>query len=329
MGCNTPGVGPTSPQQLAEGGQIRRLIASDAAYPTQPTPIEAAIRRGEIEHEIVPQGALIERIRAGGAGLAVFYTPTGPGTEVAERKEVREFGGRPHLLETALRADFALVRAARADRAGNLTYRGAGRNYNPILATAARVTVAELDEVVPIGALSPDEIVTPGVFVDRVVRSEDPLDAERIRALGPRFGKKWDLEVRERSVGPRGIPPDLMARKAAHLLGRGQTVNLWLGLPTLVSSFVEPEREITFHAENALLGFGPLAGRRRATWISTTRAASSSAFEPGIRPGPPPSGSRLCAALRVRSLFARPGDGGHGAAHLSGERRGAAWRSGS
>jgi len=257
--CNTPGVGPTSPQQLAENGQIAKLVASYAAYPTQPTVIEAGIKAGDIEFELVPQGTLIERVRAGGAGLAAFYTPTGVGTQVAEGKELREFDGQPFVLETGLRADFALVRAARADRAGNLIYRGAGRNFNPVIATAARVTIAEVDEVVEPGALDPEAIVTPGVFVDRVVCCEDPLDRERVRQLSLRFGKKWDLEVRERSVGPRGIPPDLMARKAARLLRPGEYVNLGLGLPTLVSSYVEPAARVVLHSENGMVGFGPLA----------------------------------------------------------------------
>lgn len=257
--CNTPGVGPTSPQQLAENGQIRTLIASYAAYPTQPTPIEAGIRSGAIAHELVPQGTLIERVRAGGSGLAAFYTPTGVGTAVARGKEVREFSGRPFLLETALRADYALVRAARADVHGNLVYRGAGRNYNPILATGARVTIAEVDEIVGAGELDPERVVTPGIFVDRLVRCPQPLDRERVRELSRRFGKQWDLEVRERTVGPRGIPPELMARKAAVLLRLGEYVNLGLGLPTLVSSHVAPAQQITLHAENGMLGCGPLA----------------------------------------------------------------------
>src|SRR5215468_10078370 len=259
MICNTPGVGPTSPQQLAENGQIGRLIASYAAYPTQPTAIEAGIRARTIAHEIVPQGTLIERVRAGGAGLAAFYTPTGAGTAVARGKEVREFGGRPFVLETALRADYALVRATGADAAGNLVYRGAGRNYNPVLATAARVTIAEVDEIVDTGALDPELVVTPGIFVDRLVRCEQPLDRARVRELSRRFGKQWDLEVRERPVGPRGIPPDLMAHKAALLLRRGEYVNLGLGLPTLVSSHITPAQEITLHAENGMVGYGPLA----------------------------------------------------------------------
>lgn len=257
--CNTPGVGPTSPQQLAENGQIGKIIASYLAYPTQPTPIADGIRSGAIAHELVPQGTLIERVRAGGAGLAAFYTPTGVGTAIADGKEVRDIRGRSFVLETALRADVALVRAAMADPHGNLVYRGAGRNYNPILATAARVTVAEVDEIADVGGLDPEQMVTPGIFVDRLVRTEQPLDRTQVRDLSRRFGKQWDLEVRERAVGPRGIPPDLMARKVAVLLRRGEYVNLGLGLPTLVSSHIAPEQAITLHAENGLVGFGALA----------------------------------------------------------------------
>lgn len=257
--CNTPGVGPTSPQQLAENGQVAKIIASYAAYPTQPTPIEAGIKSGKIAVELVPQGTLIERARAGGSGLAAFYTRTGVGTAIAEGKETRQFDGRSYLLEKALRADFALVRAWRADLHGNLVYRGAGRNYNPILASAADVTIAEVDEIVPAGDLDPERVITPGIFVDRIVTREEPLDRERVRQLSLRYGKKWDLEVRERAEGPRGIPADLMARKAALLLRPGEYVNLGLGLPTLLSSYVDPKDGITLHSENGMLGFGPLA----------------------------------------------------------------------
>jgi 3-oxoacid CoA-transferase len=257
--CNTPGVGPTSPQILAEAGQVRKLVASFAAYPTRPTPVEAAIKKGEIELELVPQGTLIERVRAGGAGIAAFYTPTGVGTETANGKEERVIEGRLFLLERALRADFALIRAARADTKGNLVYRSSGRNFNPLFATAAKVTIAEVDEIVESGGLDPEAIVTPGIFVDRVVRCDHPLDARAIRELSRRYGKQWDLEVRRRPNVPQGIPPDLMARKAARLLRRGEYVNLGLGLPTLISNYIEPEDEITLHSENGMLGYGPLA----------------------------------------------------------------------
>jgi 3-oxoacid CoA-transferase len=257
--CNIGGVGPTSPQVLAENGQIRKIIATYGQIPTRRTPLDDAIRAGEVELELVPQGTLIERIRAGGSGLAAFYTPTGVGTDLARGKEEREFGGRRFLLETALRADFALIRAGRGDRYGNLVYRGSGRNFNPLFATAARVTLAEVDELLTEGELDPETVVTPGIHVDRVVRCERQLDPEALRAIAAALGRSMDIEAREREVGPSGIAPDMMALRAARLLQRGEYVNLGLGLPALVSNFIGPDDEITLHSENGLLGYGPLA----------------------------------------------------------------------
>jgi 3-oxoadipate CoA-transferase alpha subunit len=152
-------------------GAVRKLITS---YPTHPGAWALRDRylRGEIELEVLPQGTFVERIRAAGAGLGGFYTPTGVGTELAEGKEVRVINGRPYVFELPLSADFALIKAHRADRWGNLTYRRTMRNFNPIMATAAKVVIAEVDEIVPVGALSPEEIETPGIFVDRVVATE-------------------------------------------------------------------------------------------------------------------------------------------------------------
>jgi 3-oxoacid CoA-transferase len=257
--ANTPGVGPTSPQILAEAGLVGKLIASYAVYPKQRTPMEAGIRSGRIALELVPQGTLIERLRAGGAGLAAFYTPTGVDTEVRRTAEVREFDGRRYVLETALRGDVALVRAARADRHGNLVYRRGARNFNPVMATAAPCTLAEVDEIVEAGALDPEAVVTPGVCVDRVVRCARPLDTAALRELSRRWGRQWDLEVREREGGPHGIPPDLMVRRVARLLRPGEYVNLGLGLPTLTSSALDPALDVVLHSENGMLGFGPLA----------------------------------------------------------------------
>ena len=257
--ANTPGVGPTSPQILAEAGLVGKLIASYAIYPKQRTPMENGIRAGRIAFELVPQGTLVERLRAGGAGLAAFYTPTGADTEARRDAEVREFDGRRYVLETALRGDVAFIRGARADPSGNVVYRRGARNFNPVMATAARTTIAEVDDVADTGAIDPETVVTPGVFVDRVVRCEHPLDAATLRALSKRWGRQWDLEVRERPTGPRGIPPDLMARRVARLLAPGEYVNLGLGLPTLVSSALEPSDGVILHSENGMLGFGPLA----------------------------------------------------------------------
>jgi len=175
---------------LFENRQVRKVIASFpfSTSASRPSPAEKQILGGEVELEIVPQGTLAERIRAGGAGVPAFYTPTGAGTVIAEGKEMRVFDGRPCLLEHALRADFAFVRAYRADLMGNLVYRGTQRQFNPIMAMAARTTIAEVDEIVETGELDPEAIVTPGIFVDRIVRVGE--DAGFPRDLTRRFWAK-------------------------------------------------------------------------------------------------------------------------------------------
>ncbi len=152
-------------------GRVRKLTAS---FPINQGASAFRDRyvKGEIELELLPQGTLVERIRAAGAGLGGIYTPTGVGTELAAGKEIREFDGRQYLFETPLHADFAFVKAHRGDRLGNLSYRMAMRNFNMIMATAARFVIVEVDQIVPVGTLSPDEIHTPGIFVDRVVQVE-------------------------------------------------------------------------------------------------------------------------------------------------------------
>jgi 3-oxoacid CoA-transferase subunit A len=132
--------------------------------------LEQMVIAGKLRVTLIPQGTLAERIRAGGAGIPAFYTPTGVGTMVAEGKEVREFDGRMYVLERALKADFALVRAWRGDRVGNLVYRKTARNFNPMMAAAAKVTIAEVEEVVDAGDLDPDQVMTPGIYVKRVVK---------------------------------------------------------------------------------------------------------------------------------------------------------------
>ena len=157
---------------LIENGQVAKAIASFPVSPSvsRPSQFELAYRRGEVELELVPQGTLAERLRAGGAGIPAFYTPTGVGTLIAEGKETRIIDGREYILEHGLRADYAIIRAHRADTDGNLVYRGTSRNFNAVMAPAARITVVEVDEIVPVGALDPEAVVTPGVFVQRIVR---------------------------------------------------------------------------------------------------------------------------------------------------------------
>ena len=160
---------------LIENGQVAKAIASFPVSPSvsRPSEFELAYRRGEVDLELVPQGTLAERLRAGGAGIPAFYTPTGAGTLIAQGKESRVIDGREYILEYGLQADFALIRAHRADTRGNLVYRGTSRNFNAVMAPAARVTVVEVDEIVDAGQLDPESVVTPGIFVQRIVRRPD------------------------------------------------------------------------------------------------------------------------------------------------------------
>ena len=157
---------------LCEKKQLRKFVASFAirASAKQQSLFEQLYAQGEVELELVPQGTLAERIRAGGAGIPAFFTPTGVGTVAAAGKRVECFGGRNYLLESALTADYAFIRAYKADRFGNLIYRKASRNFNAVMATAARITIAEVEEIVEPGELDPEWIVTPSVFVDRIVQ---------------------------------------------------------------------------------------------------------------------------------------------------------------
>jgi len=157
---------------VMKNGQVKKLITTYPVYTGRTTAFEERYLKGEIEMEMVPQGTFAERIRAGGAGIPAFYTPTGAGTKLAEGKEIRIFNGRPHVLEHALHADFALIKAHKADSMGNLIYHRAARNFNPIMATAAEITIAEVTEIVEKGQLDPEAIITPAIYVDRIVIGE-------------------------------------------------------------------------------------------------------------------------------------------------------------
>jgi 3-oxoadipate CoA-transferase alpha subunit len=165
---NNAGNGDVGLAALLAAGQVRKIICS---FPRQADSFvfDELYRSGRIELELVPQGNLAERLRAAGAGIGAFYTPTGAGTPLAEGKEVRTIDGRDYVLEYPIRGDVALIKAYRADRVGNLVFRKTARNFGPVMATAAATTIAQVDEVLPVGALDPEVIVTPGIFVDRIV----------------------------------------------------------------------------------------------------------------------------------------------------------------
>lgn len=162
--------------------QVKKMISS---YVGENAEFERQLLSGELEVDLIPQGSLAERVRAGGAGIPAFFTPAGYGTEVAEGKETREFEGKMYLLESWLRADFSLVKAWKGDTAGNLIYKGTARNFNPMMATAGKITVAEVEELVPAGELDPNQIHTPGIYVQRIFQ-----------------GKGYEKRIEQRTVTP-------------------------------------------------------------------------------------------------------------------------------
>lgn len=167
---NNAGVDDFGIGLMLQTKQVKKMISS---YVGENVEFERQLLSGELEVDLIPQGSLAERIRAGGAGIPAFFTPAGVGTEVAAGKEVREFNGKKHLLESWLRADFSLVKAWKGDTAGNLIYKGTARNFNPMMATAGAITIAEVEELVPAGALDPNQIHTPGIYVQRIFQGVD------------------------------------------------------------------------------------------------------------------------------------------------------------
>jgi 3-oxoacid CoA-transferase len=235
---------------LVASGQVSKLIVSFSSRPGMPTIAEQEIAAGNIQVELVPQGTLVERMRAAGAGIPAFYTPTGVGTPVADGKEVRLFNGKPHILETALSVDFAFARAYRGDIVGNLEFRGSNRHFNPSFAKAARVAIAEVDEIVDVGEIPAERVGLPGILVHRVVRKTiDPDDA--------RSAPRRAADVPREYNGKRAWTRAEMARRTAELLPEGSYVNLGTGMPTLVSNYISG-RDITLHGENGILGYGQM-----------------------------------------------------------------------
>jgi len=166
---NNAGVDDFGLGLLLQQKQIKKMVSS---YVGENDEFERQMLSGELEVDLIPQGSLAERCRAGGAGIPAFFTPAGYGTEVAEGKEIREFNGKPHILESALTADYAIVKAWKGDKYGNLIFKGTARNFNPVMAMAGKITIAEVEELVEPGELDPNQIHTPGIFIQRIFQGE-------------------------------------------------------------------------------------------------------------------------------------------------------------
>jgi len=224
---------------------------------------------GELEVELVPQGTLAEKCRAGGAGIPAFYTPTGVGTQIedggfpikigadgttaigSKPRERRNYNGKDYILEESLTGEFSLIKGWRADESGNVQFRMAARNFNPPMATAGKTCIVEVEEIVPTGSLDPENIHLPSVYVDRIIKGESyekPIEFRMIHTPGQPVvipGKGDALIGRER-----------MVRRAAKEITNGMYVNLGIGIPTLVSNFLEPGVEVSLQSENGILGLG-------------------------------------------------------------------------
>jgi 3-oxoacid CoA-transferase len=255
---------------------VKKLIAAFSMRAGTPTASEDQIAAGEMEVEVVPQGILVERCRAGGAGIPAFYSPTGVGTAIAEGKETRLFDGKPHVLEQAIRVDYAFLRGYRADRLGNVQFRGGSQNFNPSFAKAARVAIVEVDEIVEPGGIPPELIDLPGIFVSRVVKATQAVDGKAWRRPERRPSDKARLYNGKPALTRAGI-----AKNAARLVREGTYVNLGVGIPTMVSNHLRG-RDVILHAENGVLGYGRMVTEEHEIDPDIYNAAGQFvAIEPG------------------------------------------------
>ncbi|WP_084060882.1 3-oxoacid CoA-transferase [Kaistella solincola] len=228
--------------RLLRNGQLKKMIGS--FFTSNPEAVKAA-QNGDVEYELIPQGTLAEAVRAGGAGIGGFYTVTAAGTEIAKGKETKVISGKEMVFVPAIRGNVAFIRAWKADAAGNLQYRMTEQNFNKAFATAADLVIAEVEEIVEVGEIAPENIHTQGCYVDYLVQAHTTLEE-----LGSSGSVNKSKVVSEKRMN--------MAKRALAELRKGEVVNLGIGIPTLVADLITPEHGIILHTENGMLGVGPV-----------------------------------------------------------------------
>ncbi|KAF9102409.1 Succinyl-CoA:3-ketoacid coenzyme A transferase 1, mitochondrial, partial [Mortierella sp. AM989] len=272
---------------LLQTKQIKRMISS---YVGENKEFERQYLTGELEVELTPQGTLAERVRAGGAGIPAFYTPTAVGTDVqtgnlsikfspdgktlikSKPREVREFNGRKYIMEEAITGDFSLVKAWKGDAFGNLVFRGSAMNFNPAMARASKNTIAEVEEIVPIGSLRPEEVHLPGIYVKRIVQGER-FDKKIERLTLSEDGPSNDTAAVNHGDDEGARRRETIVRRAAKEFKNGMYVNLGIGMPVLASNYLEKGVNVHLQSENGILGFGPFPkpGKQDADLVNAAK----------------------------------------------------------
>jgi 3-oxoacid CoA-transferase len=257
---NNAGVDDFGIGLLLKTRQVKKMMSS---YVGENKEFERQLLSGELEVELIPQGTLAERIRAGGAGIPAFFTPAGVGTEVAEGKEVREFESKKYLMESGLKADFSIIKAWKGDTAGNLIFKGTARNFSPMMAAAGKICIAEVEKLVPAGKLNPNDIHVPGIYVQRIFQGkkyQKRIEQRTISAPPTPKGSVSDTPksmVQVALLGVRGLDKNQIAQRIAKELKDGFYVNLGIGIPTLVANYIPEGMNVVLQSENGLLGIGP------------------------------------------------------------------------
>ncbi|KAG0239292.1 coenzyme A transferase family protein [Mortierella sp. GBAus27b] len=268
---NNAGVDDFGLGQLLRTRQVKRMISS---YVGENKEFERQYLSGELEVELTPQGTLAERVRAGGAGIPAFYTPTAYGTEVqtgeliikygpdgqplikSKPREVREFNGRKYIMEEAISGDYSLVKAWKGDAFGNLVFKGSAMNFNPAMAKASKNAIAEVEEIVPVGSLRPEDIHLPGIFVKRIIQGknyEKRIERLTLTQDKPADGASAAVDEKDEAARRR----EKIVRRAAKEFKNGMYVNLGIGMPMLASNYLEKGVNVHLQSENGILGFGP------------------------------------------------------------------------